>query len=63
MKLEWKIDPYSYPLVLIVAFVIGFILAMALGFRPEHGERQERHGGALPPAIVQTLAPGEFMRL
>lgn len=34
-----KIDPYHYPLILIAAFVLGVVLAMLLGFRPEHGER------------------------
>jgi hypothetical protein len=34
-----KIDPYHYPLILVAAFVLGMILAMLLGFRPEHGER------------------------
>ena len=34
-----KIDPYHYPLILIAAFVLGMVLAMLLGFRPEHGER------------------------
>ena len=32
-----KIDPYHYPIILIAAFVLGIILAMALGFRPQHG--------------------------
>jgi hypothetical protein len=34
-----KIDPYHYPVILIAAFVLGMVLAMLLGFRPEHGER------------------------
>ena len=32
-----KIDPYNFPTLIIVAFVVGLMLAMLLGFRPQHG--------------------------
>jgi hypothetical protein len=28
-----KIDPYNYPIIIILAFVIGLTLALALGFQ------------------------------
>ena len=48
-----KIDPDNYPVIIIAAFVIGMILAMAFGFRPEHGLQRPwtRH---LPPSLVLT---------
>lgn len=41
-----KIKPENYPVILIAAFVIGIVIAMALGFRPSHGssERESSHG-------------------
>jgi hypothetical protein len=36
-----KIDPYYYPVIIIAAFAIGMLVALALGFRPEHGSTQE----------------------
>jgi hypothetical protein len=52
--LYMKIDPYDYPIILILAFVIGFVLAMALGFRPEYGS-----GGSgldlTPPVLLQMI--------
>ena len=57
-----KIDPYNYPLIIITAFVIGLVLALALGFRPEHGATHSNgHGYALPPQ-VWTIDPGEVPR-
>lgn len=35
-----KIDPYYYPVIIIAAFAIGMLIALALGFRPEHGSTQ-----------------------
>jgi hypothetical protein len=50
-----KIDPYNYPIIIILAFVIGLTLALALGFSPRHGNREgEKHGFARP-ALVQTV--------
>lgn len=53
-RLKMKIDPYNYPIIIILAFVMGFILAMAFGFHPEHGSR-----GSDPlyaaPALIQTV--------
>jgi hypothetical protein len=49
-----KIDPYNYPIIIIVAFVIGFVLAMALGFRPEHSSTESGLIYAAP-AIVQLV--------
>jgi hypothetical protein len=50
-----KIDPYNYPLIIIAAFVIGMILAMVLGFRPQHGSSQRNGHGLIQPAIVQAV--------
>lgn len=36
-----KIDPYYYPVIIIAAFAIGMLIALALGFRPEHGSTKE----------------------
>ena len=35
-----KIDPYNFPILIIIAFVIGVVLAMLLGFRPQHGSTE-----------------------
>ena len=55
MKTELKVDPYHYPVIIIVAFVIGFILAIAVGFRPEHGNRDMEGQGFAYPAVFQTM--------
>ena len=52
-----KIDPYHYPVIIIAAFVIGVILAMVFGFRPQHGVNEAHGRGILSPALVQTLEP------
>jgi hypothetical protein len=49
-----KIDPDNYPIIIILAFVIGFMLAMVLGFRPEHGSTESGLIYAAP-AIVQMV--------
>jgi hypothetical protein len=36
-----KIDPYNFPILIIAAFVIGVLLAMLLGFRPQHGSTEQ----------------------
>ncbi|MDX9993028.1 MAG: hypothetical protein RBS68_13395 [Anaerolineales bacterium] len=36
-----KIDPYNFPIIIIVAFVLGVILAMILGFRPRYGSGED----------------------
>ena len=50
-----KIDPYNYPLIIIVAFVVGMILAMVFGFRPEHGSTNSNGRGYLLPSQVLTV--------
>lgn len=64
MKINIKIDPYSYPLIIIAAFVIGVVLAIALGFGPRHSSGG-REGGFLEtaPALVQTIPTGMFYGL
>ena len=52
-----KIDPYHYPVIIIAAFVIGMILAMVFGFRPQHSADEVHGRGLLPPALAQTLEP------
>ncbi|MBN2548873.1 MAG: hypothetical protein JXB15_06935 [Anaerolineales bacterium] len=54
MKINFKIDPYNYPIIIIVAFVIGLVLAMALGFRPSSGSHNREHG-YVTPALVQSV--------
>jgi hypothetical protein len=39
--ISMKIDPYYYPVIIIAAFAIGMLIALALGFRPEHGSTKE----------------------
>ena len=56
IKIAMKIDPDNYPIIIITAFVIGMILAMALGFRPEHGSSGSNTQGQLPPFLVLTSA-------
>jgi uncharacterized integral membrane protein len=56
MKLHIKIDPYHFPLILIIAFVIGMLLAMALGLRPDYGSHRRERGQALPAIVQQALA-------
>ncbi|MBN1666644.1 MAG: hypothetical protein JW862_06135 [Anaerolineales bacterium] len=55
MRINIKIDPYYYPIIIILAFVIGFMLAIALGFQPQHGEREQQRQYSAVPAIVQTI--------
>lgn len=59
MKLSIQINPDHYPLIIITAFVIGVIIAMALGFTPGYGSHGggSRHGGQgyQPPALVYTV--------
>jgi hypothetical protein len=50
-----KIDPYHYPITIILAFVIGLTLALALGFTHRHGKREgEKHSFA-KPALGQAV--------
>lgn len=63
MKIRTKIDPYIYPLIIIGAFVVGFIIAIALGFSPEHssGKREPRSENV--PSLVQTVPTNIFLEL
>lgn len=63
MKINYKIDPYQFPIIIIVAFVIGFILAIALGFTPQHGSRNREHRGFDRPAVVQTISGWDWSDL
>ena len=60
MKINWKIDPYHFPVIIIAAFVIGMVLAMALGFRPSYGSRKGGHGYEAP-ALVQSVPAWDFI--
>lgn len=51
MKIDLKIDPDHFPILIIALFVIGFVISMALGFRPDYGSHGRGHG-VLPPALV-----------
>ena len=55
MKINLKIDPYNYPLIIILAFVIGFVVAIALGFGPEHGSREMEHQILALPILLHSL--------
>jgi len=58
-----KIDPYNYPVIIITAFVIGMILAMVFGFRPQHGSSGADVQGCRPPTLVQTVEAWETINL
>jgi hypothetical protein len=60
MKINLKISPYNFPIIIIAAFVIGMVLAMALGFRPSYGSHQRGHGYQIP-ALVQSVAEWDFV--
>jgi hypothetical protein len=55
MRIERKIDPYNYPLIIIAAFVLGMTLAIALGFRPQHGGSEKENHGADRPAVIWMM--------
>ena len=55
MKINIKIDPYNYPIIIIGAFVIGLVLAIALGFGPQHGSGEQGHQFVLLPVMLQSL--------
>lgn len=55
MRIERKIDPYNYPIIIIAAFVLGLTLAIALGFRPEHGGGERENHGAGRPAVIWMM--------
>jgi hypothetical protein len=50
-----KIAPHYYPLIIIIAFIIGTILAMAFGFRPQHGSGEKNGHGQHIQAQIQTV--------
>jgi len=55
-----KIDPYKYPVVIISAFVIGMLIAFALGFRPQHGSTDLSGHGQIPAPLVQFVQMWEL---
>lgn len=55
MKINLKIDPYNYPIIIILAFVIGFVVALALGFGPQHGSRETEHQIFFLTILLQNL--------
>ncbi|GAB1471643.1 hypothetical protein MASR2M66_25210 [Chloroflexota bacterium] len=57
-----KIDPYNFPMIIIMAFVIGLILAMALGFRPVHGSSTGK-GHSSQPVLMQVFEMPKGMYL
>lgn len=57
MKMNWKVNPYHFPIIIITAFVIGIVVAMALGFRPpSHGSRGRGHGYEAPTLVQSVTA-------
>lgn len=56
-----KIDKYYFPVIVLSSFVIAMLLAMILGFMPEHAdaERQERRRG---PGWVQRVERWEALQ-
>lgn len=63
MKIDLKVDPYNFPVLIIAAFVIGLMLAMVLGFRPSYGSHKGEHGGYVAPALVQSIPAWELFGL
>ena len=63
MKINLKIDPYNYPIIIILAFVIGFVVALALGFGPQHGPRETEHQILFLNLLLQRLParPGDIL--
>jgi hypothetical protein len=55
MRITFKIDPSIYPIIIITAFLIGFGLAIALGFRPQHGSNERKSRTDPLPAMIQTV--------
>ena len=55
MKINLKIDPYNYPIIIILAFVVGFVVAIALGFGPEHGSREAERQIYFLPILLQNF--------
>ncbi len=47
-----KIDPRLFPAIILAAFVIGLVLAVALGFGPQRGGRGEGGHSQVSPALV-----------
>ena len=60
MKLKMKIDPNRYPLIIIAAFVLGIVLAIVLGFRPQHGTHERGASWESLPALVQTIPANQL---
>jgi hypothetical protein len=54
------IDKYHFPTLIIAAFILGMVLAMLLGFRPEHsgGKRGEPQGHPAP--VTQVISAAEI---
>lgn len=63
MKINLKIDPYNYPIIIILAFVIGFVVAIALGFGPQHGSREMEGQIIFLPTLLHSLPVGTGDRL
>jgi hypothetical protein len=63
LKINLKIDPYNYPIIIILAFVIGFVVAIALGFGPQHGSREMEGQIFFLPFLLLKVPPkaGDFL--
>jgi hypothetical protein len=44
--------------VIIAAFVIGFVVAIALGFGPQHGPGEQGQQIILLPVLLRSLSVG-----
>ena len=55
-----KINPYLYPVIIIVAFVLFLIIGLLRGFTPVRGGHNGRDSSLSAPAIVQTIYVLEF---
>lgn len=55
MKMNWKVNPYRFPIIIITAFVIGIVVALAFGFRPPSHKSRDRGHGFEAPALVQSV--------
>ncbi len=56
-----KINPYLYPVIIWVVFVLFLIIGLMLGFTPGGGGSHDRGGASLAaPAVVQTIHAWEL---
>lgn len=63
MHIKLKIDPYCYPMIIIIAFIIGFILAMALRFQLPYGDYATQGHGQTFLSLVKIVQLADGLAL